>query len=208
MCVGAAAPRRRGSSAGARPGKSGLVGNAATSVFVDRELEFAMLQAAFEAATAGQPQTVVIEGEAGIGKTTLVERLVGQLPGVRLLRASGDEGEAHVPFAMADQLLRGAALTTNALQAGHHVPVGMELLELMTSGSGDTPTVIIIDEGHLADAESLRALLFAARRLAGSRVLLLLVVRGVAQDTLPEGWRKLAAPPMALCQRSVRRWAS
>ena len=140
-----------------------------------------MLQAAFEAASSGQPQTVVIEGEAGIGKTTLVERLVGRLPGVRLLRASGDEAEAHVPFAMADQLLRSAALTTDALQAGHHVPVGMELLELMTSGSGDTPTVIVIDEGHLVDAESLRALLFAARRLAGSRVLLLLVVRGVAR---------------------------
>jgi DNA-binding CsgD family transcriptional regulator len=180
------------------------VGPAATSVFVDREREFALLQSAFDTATAERSQTVVIEGEAGIGKTTLVERFVAQLAGTRLLRASGDESEAHVPFAMADQLLRGAARTTNALQAAHHVPVGMELLELLTSGSGDTPTVVVIDEGHLVDADSMRALLFAARRLAGTPVLLLLVVRGVALQTLPEGWRKLAAAPLGQVLRVAR----
>ena len=180
------------------------MGNAATSVFVDRDIEFAALQAAFETASAGHAQTVVIEGEAGIGKTTLVERFVAQLSTARVLRAGGDGSEAHVPFAIADQLLRGAGLSTDALVAGHHVPVGMQLLELMTSGSGDAESVVVIDEGHLVDAESLRALLFAARRLAGSRVLLLLVVRGMADQTLPEGWRKLAAAPMGAVLRVGR----
>jgi DNA-binding CsgD family transcriptional regulator len=165
------------------------------SVFVDRELEFAVLRAAFDAASAGEPQALVIDGEAGIGKTTLVARFVSRLPAVRLLRAGGDESEAHVPFAMADQLLRSAGVATDALQAGQLVPVGMDLLELMTSAAGETPSVVVIDEAHLIDAESLRALLFAARRLARSRVLLLLVVRGAARDTLPEGWLKLAAEP-------------
>jgi DNA-binding NarL/FixJ family response regulator len=169
--------------------------NAATSIFVDRELEFAALQSAVDLASEGRAQTLVIEGEAGIGKTTLVERFVTQLPGVRLLRASGDESEAHVPFAMADQLLRGAGLSTDALQAGHHVPVGMELLELITSTSAGTETVVVIDEAHLVDAESLRALLFAARRLASSPVVLMLLVRGTSRVVLPEGWRKLAAEP-------------
>src|SRR4029079_17345788 len=137
--------RRYGSSARRRerPDKSGLLGNAATSVFVDRDIEFAALQAAFETASTGPAQTVVIEGEAGIGKTTLVERFVAQLSTARVLRAGGDGSEAHVPFAIADQLLRGAGLSTDALVAGHHVPVGMQLLELMTAGSGDAESVVV-----------------------------------------------------------------
>ncbi len=182
---------------------SGLVGNAATSVFVDRETEFAALQSAFETASRGHAQTLLIEGEAGIGKTTLVERFIGQLPGTRLLRASGDESEMHVPFAMADQLLRAAGRDPGALQTGHHVPVGMELLEQMTSASGAGDTVIVIDEAHWVDAESLRALLFAARRLASSPVLLLLLVRGTV-DALPEGWRKLASQTTGRVLRVAR----
>ena len=52
---------------------------------------------------------------------------------------------------------------------------------------------MVVDDAHLVDAESLRALLFAGRRLLASRALMLLVVRGTADDTLPEGWRKLGA---------------
>ena len=54
----------------------------ATSVFVDREAELCVLHDAFDDASAGQPQVVVVEGEAGIGKTTLVERFLSDLPDV------------------------------------------------------------------------------------------------------------------------------
>jgi hypothetical protein len=50
----------------------------------------------------------------------------------------------------------------------------------------------VVDDAHLVDPDSLRALLFAARRLVASQALIVLVVRGSAED-LPEGWRKLAA---------------
>ena len=52
---------------------------------------------------------------------------------------------------------------------------------------------MVVDDAHLIDAESLRALLFAARRLLAGRALFLLVVRGTAEEALPEGWHKLAA---------------
>jgi DNA-binding CsgD family transcriptional regulator len=164
---------------------------AATSVFVGRQNELRALHDAYGDVAGGRSQIILVEGEAGIGKTTLVERFLSELPATRILRASGDESESRVPFAMADQLLRSDGRGNVALPSGRHVAVGLELLELIAS-SGD-PCVVVVDDAHLIDAESLRALLFAARRLLASRALVLLVVRGTTDDTLPEGWRKLAA---------------
>jgi DNA-binding CsgD family transcriptional regulator len=171
------------------------VGSPEASVFVDRERELAVLRTAFDSVSAGHPQTLLIDGEPGIGKTTLVERFLSRLPDVRLLRASGDESESHLSFALADQLLRAAGSGAGALRSDQLVTVGMDLLELLTSAAGEVATVVIVDEAHLVDADSLKALRFAARRLAGSPVLLVLVLRGIAAETLPEGWQKLAAEP-------------
>ena len=73
--------------------------------FVDRERELRALNKAF---TEGQAHVLVLEGEAGIGKTTLIDRFLASLPEVRVLRAAGEESETDVPFAAVDQLLRGA----------------------------------------------------------------------------------------------------
>ncbi len=165
-----------------------------TSVFVGRDAELAFLRGAMDRASDHHSQTVVIEGEGGIGKTTLVERFLHELDGVRLIRARGDESETHVRFAMADQLLRAAAEgpAADVLGNGQHVRVGMELLELMTGGGGQTASVVVVDDAHLVDSDSLRALLFAARRLGTSPVLVLLVVRDSGDEVLQEGWLKLA----------------
>jgi predicted ATP-dependent serine protease len=145
-------------------GKSWVVHTTATSVFVGREAELCVLHDAFGDASAGRPQVVVVEGEAGIGKTTLVERFLSDLPAPRLLKASGDESESHVPFAMADQLLRAEGSASDALGSGLHVAMGLELLELISSDPDDETCVVIVDDAHLIDTGSLRALLFAARR--------------------------------------------
>ena len=159
-------------------------------VFVGREDELATLRAAFADVGQGRSRALVIEGEAGIGKSALVERFLAELDGVEQLRAGGDESESHVRFAIADQLLRARA--GGAIGASQHVAVGMDLLEMMTSLAGDDGCVLVVDDAHHVDGDSLRALLFAARRLSQTPVLVLLVVRGTA-ETLPEGWRKLAA---------------
>jgi DNA-binding CsgD family transcriptional regulator len=173
--------------------KSCVVHVAVTSVFVGRETELGVLHDAFGEACAGRSQVLVVEGEAGIGKTTLIERFLSDLPAPRVLRAGGDESESHVPFAIADQLLRGQDSGTggDTLRGGRHVAVGLQLLELISAEANET-ACIVIDDAHLVDAESLRALLFAARRLVASRVLVVVVVRGSAEEVLPEGWRKLA----------------
>ena len=166
---------------------------AATSVFVGRQTELRALHDAFADAAQEHSQLVLVEGEAGIGKTTLVERFLSELHATRILRASGDESESHVRLALADQLLRSAGYRGKTLRSGGHVALGLELLELISSGTDEAPCVVVVDDAHLTDAESLRALLFAARRLLASRALVVLVVRGTTEETLPEGWRKLAA---------------
>lgn len=177
-----------------------------TQAFVGRREELAALGALFAEVAAGVPKVLLVDGEAGIGKTTLVERFLASQPDVRVLRASGDESESNVSFAIVDQLLRSAGATdAGVLAAGEHLTVGLQLLERLNSEHGD---VVVVDDAHLADADSLRALLFCARRLAESATLLVLIVRGSAAEVLPEGWLKLAeeAPlrPCALTAAEVR----
>jgi len=168
---------------------------AATSVFVGRQTELRALRDAMTEASRAHSQLVLVEGDAGIGKTTLVERFLVELDATRILRASGDESESHVRYAAVDQLLRSAGRGGKALRARAHVAIGLELLETISSGAEDATCVVVVDDAHLTDAESLRALLFATRRLLTSRALIVLVVRGTTEETLPEGWRKLAAGP-------------
>ena len=166
---------------------------AATSVFVGRQTELRALGGALGEASRAWSQVVLVEGEAGIGKTTLVDRFVSELQAVRIMRASGEASETHVPFAMADQLLRSAGQSGTALRSGGYVTVGLELLELISAGPDDAPCVVIVDDAHLTDTDSQRALLFAARRLLTSRAVVVLIVQGSSDEALSDGWRKLAA---------------
>jgi Bacterial transcriptional activator domain/AAA ATPase domain len=70
-----------------------MVAGAAGKIFVGRPEELAALEAAAATARAGQPAVVLVEGEAGIGKSTLLSRFASGLTDAAVLRASGDEAE-------------------------------------------------------------------------------------------------------------------
>src|SRR6185436_7035408 len=118
----------------------------------------------------------------GIGKTALIRHFVDAQDDVRVLSAAGDVSERSVPYAVADQLVRRARLTdltppVVAGSAAHYTGVGFALLELFGELQRTGPTVVIIDDAHWADPASLRALLFAVRRLVGDAVLVILAAR-------------------------------
>ena len=75
----------------------GVALRVSSPVLVGRAAEAAQLWAAFERAQAGSPATVVVAGEAGVGKTRLVTELIG--------RADGATGPQ-----LADQVLPGGLL--------------------------------------------------------------------------------------------------
>ena len=76
--------------------------------FVGRTAELAALREVLGDVRSGQPQTVLITGPAGIGKTSLVDQFLLEVDAT-VLRASGEQWEALVAFGVIDQLLRRQA---------------------------------------------------------------------------------------------------
>jgi predicted ATPase/DNA-binding SARP family transcriptional activator len=84
--------------------------------FVGREQEFTTLVAAYQTARRGQVQVVVIEGEAGIGKSRLAEEFLcwATLEGADVLQARGDEARARLPYQLPVDALRPRLARENA----------------------------------------------------------------------------------------------
>src|SRR6478672_10310738 len=72
--------------------------------FVGREHELGWLGERLASAGSGHPQTVVVEGPAGIGKSALLGAFTAGLDPAQLLDASGDEDERFLAFGLLQQL--------------------------------------------------------------------------------------------------------
>ena len=168
--------------------------------FVGRHAELNQLRGILAEARGGQPRTVLIEGPSGIGKTALIDRFLHEVEGVNVLRASGEHWEALVAYGIVDQLLRVAGVSGTTVLAGRErslpaeepIGVGARLLEVMADLEQKAPLTIVIDDAHWADTDSLRALLFALRRLVAERIVVLLAIRAEESGRLLEGLRRLA----------------
>src|SRR5260370_21584621 len=77
-------------------------------VFVGRRAELGALAVALAAARAGEPQVVLVQGEAGIGKSSLIFEFAGSQSGVPAIIASGEAAEAALPYGVVQQLAGGA----------------------------------------------------------------------------------------------------
>ena len=172
-------------------------------VFVGRADELAVLEAAAAAARCGHPQVVLVEGEAGIGKSSLLARFAAGLADAAVLRASGDEAELLVPYGIVGQLVasaRGAGGSPPGLLASDlggavdPLAVGAELvvwLGQVCRGRG--MVLACIDDLQWADGPSARALLFAVRRLQADQVLVVVSARAGELSRLGEGWHRFVA---------------
>ena len=168
-------------------------------VFVGRAGELAGLEAAASEARCGQPKVVLVEGEGGTGKSSLLARFATGLAGVAVLRASGDEAELLLPYGVVGQLVasaRGAGRPPPLLTAGlsggvDPMAVGAELVGWFGQFRG--MMLAVIDDLQWADMPSARALLFAVRRLHADQVLVLVSARPGELSRLGEGWQRFLA---------------
>jgi len=172
-------------------------------VFVGRADELAVLAAAAAAARCGHPQVVLVEGEVGIGKSSLLAQFASGLAGAVVLRASGDEAELLLPYGIVGQLVasaRGAGgrppglLSSDLGGAVDPLAVGAELvvwLGQVCRGRG--MALVVIDDLQWADGPSARALLFAVRRLQADQVLVVVSARAGELSRLGEGWPRFVA---------------
>jgi DNA-binding CsgD family transcriptional regulator len=155
---------------------------------------------------AGKSRVLVLHGEAGAGKSALLDYLARRAPGqgCQVTRAACARSQAELPFAglrglcapmlgRAGQLpapQRDALLAASGLAAGppHRFYAGLALLSLLSGAAGERPLVCLIDDEQWLDRDSAQALGFAARRLAAVPVALVFAARdpGAELAGLPE----------------------
>jgi DNA-binding CsgD family transcriptional regulator len=160
-----------------------------------RDAELAALDDLLDRARTGTSGALVLRGEPGIGKTALLAEVTERAYGFRVIRATGVEEEAELPFAGLHLLLRSALDRVTAipdvqaealrgalgLAAKSGPPdrflVGLAVLSLLAELAADLPLLCMVDDAHWLDRASADALLFAARRLDTESVVLLLATR-------------------------------
>ncbi|MGI5242544.1 helix-turn-helix transcriptional regulator [Dactylosporangium sp. CA-139066] len=169
-----------------------------------REAEQARLRELLDAARDGSGGALVLRGGPGIGKTALLDWAAG-LDAALVLRGGGVEFEADLPFAGLSQLLRpvlprlgslpapqraalAGAFGLGPAGAADRLLVGFGVLSLLAEAAGDGPVLCLVDDAQWLDSVSADALLFAARRLGGEGVALVLAARDgeFAAPGLPE----------------------
>jgi DNA-binding CsgD family transcriptional regulator len=154
---------------------------------MDRRSECAVLDRFIDGVRAGEGQALVVHGEAGVGKTVLLEYLTGRASGCRLARAAGVESEMELAFAGLHQLCaplldharplpvpqREALRTALGLAAGpppDRFLLGLAVLGLLSEAAGEEPLICVVDDVQWLDRASAQTLGFAARRLAADPV--------------------------------------
>jgi DNA-binding CsgD family transcriptional regulator len=141
----------------------------------------------------GRSRSLVVRGEAGIGKTTLLNYAAGIADGMRVLRVVGIESEAEIPFAGLHLLFARFAGRFDALpgpqahalraalgassSSGERLLVGAAVLTLLSELGQDGPVLCLVDDVHWFDRSSVDALLFAVRRLHADPVAMIFAVR-------------------------------
>jgi DNA-binding CsgD family transcriptional regulator len=147
----------------------------------------------------GAGRALVLRGEAGVGKSALLDHLRSHASGCRLARVAGVESEMELAFAglhqlcapMLDRLERLPAVQRDALQAAfgltHDDPpdrflVGLAVLSLLADAAEQGPVVCVVDDAQWLDRVSGQTLAFVARRLLAERVALVFAVREPTED--------------------------
>jgi len=173
-----------------------------------RRSERAALDLLVSAVRAGESQALVVRGEAGVGKSALLEYVAAQAAGCRIVRAIGVEAEMELAFAGLQQLCaplldrlerlpapQGDALATAfGLRAGDppdRFLVSLAVLSLMAGAAEEQPLICLVDDAHWLDRASGQVLAFVARRLVAESVALVFGSRHPDQPGALEGLPEL-----------------
>jgi len=170
---------------------------------VGRQDEIRRIDKLTSAAQAGQGGALVLHGQAGIGKSALLDHARGA--GLRVVSVAGSEFESELPFAALHQLCAPVLRHLADLPAQHREAlevafglvvgtpdlfrIGLATLELLASAARERPLLCVVDDAQWLDAASSKALAFLARRVGAEPIAMLFAVRlpgpGGELDELP-----------------------
>jgi class 3 adenylate cyclase/DNA-binding CsgD family transcriptional regulator len=195
--------------------------SAGSASLLEREGDLRIVVEAFEDAADGNGGVVVVEGPAGIGKTTLLDAVESGT--VVALRARGAQLEQDYGWGVVrqlferwlldrsdeerEQLLRGAAEPARAAlgqavaQDEHPFAAVHGLYWLAMNAAERTPLVLTVDDAHWCDDASLRWLAYLASRVDGTPISLILGVRHPDPGAERESLLQIAAEPEAIVVR-------
>ncbi|MET9272154.1 AAA family ATPase [Kribbella sp. NPDC003557] len=173
----------------------------------DRRDESRLLSGLLDAVRAGRSRSLVVCGEAGVGKTALLDHFVGRATDCRVASVAGVEAEQELAFAGLHQICRpllerfdvlpepqrNALSIAFGLRSGPAPDpflIGLGTLSLLAEAATKQPLVCIVDDAQWFDTASLRALTFAARRMVAERIAMVFAARDCAGardfDGIPE----------------------
>jgi DNA-binding CsgD family transcriptional regulator len=158
------------------------------------------------AVQAGESRALVLRGDAGVGKTALLDHLVERATACRVMRLAGVQSEMELAFAALHQLCapmlgfldrlpdpqRDALRTAFGLSAGDASDpflVGLAVLSMLAEVARERPLLCVVDDAHWLDRASAQGLAFVARRVVAESVGMVFSVR--ADDPAASSWRDL-----------------
>jgi DNA-binding CsgD family transcriptional regulator len=163
-------------------------------VFLGRPSERQVLDGLLKNVRGGQSAVLVVRGEAGVGKTALLDHCAREASGFRVARFGGVESEMELPFAGLHQLCapmlgrlgalpepqRSALRVALGLSSGPppgRFLVGLATLSLLAEVAVERPLLCLVDDAQWLDAASGQVLGFVARRLLAESVAIVFAVR-------------------------------
>jgi hypothetical protein len=183
-------------------------------MLIGRDREQGVVDGLLAQARGGVSAALVIRGDAGIGKTAVLEQ-AAKTAGMRTLRCAGVESEHDLPFAGLEHLLspildlaqrlpdpQAAALRSAFGLSGGRMEdrllLGLATLNLLAEATEDAPLLCLVDDLQWLDGQSAQALLFAARRLGAEGIVMLFAVRDDAVDWFDAaGLQELTLSPLS-----------
>jgi DNA-binding CsgD family transcriptional regulator/tetratricopeptide (TPR) repeat protein len=171
-----------------------MTGGAGRRGLLGRRNEQAVLAGLLQGAREGRSGVLVLRGEAGIGKTTLLTDLVAGAAGLRVLQISGAESEMELAYAgvhhlcaplldHVDRLPKPQRLALRVAwgmeegDAPDRFLVGLAVLTLLGEAAAERPTVCTVDDAQWVDAASLQTLAFVARRFEADPIVMVFAER-------------------------------
>ncbi|AZO01238.1 helix-turn-helix transcriptional regulator [Mesorhizobium sp. M9A.F.Ca.ET.002.03.1.2] len=149
------------------------------TTLLERQTQLKQLDGLLAEAAGGRGRVVALAGEAGAGKTALVEAFVGRVgQGARILRSACEDLSVPDPLGPLYDLARDAqwALPQAIDQRqGQKLPLFSDALEIFEAKAG--PSLLVIEDLHWADDATLDFVRFLGRRIVNTHILLLLTAR-------------------------------